>query len=59
MTKEEFRERWDSDENGGGITYDDIAKCAIEWGLYSNPRTHGINEVAKKVVKYAGCRDEY
>ncbi len=27
MTKEEFKRRWESDENGGGITYEDIATC--------------------------------
>ena len=32
MTPEEFKARWDSDEDGGGITYADIAACAIAWG---------------------------
>ena len=59
MTKEEFRKRWDSDETGGGITFDDIAKCAVEWGLFRSPRTCDINKVAKAVVKAAGCKDQY
>lgn len=29
MTKEEFKVRWESNENGGGITFNDIANCAI------------------------------
>ena len=56
MTKEEFRERWDSDENGGGITYDDIADCAKAWGLFATPRIHDIKKVRDAVVKAAGCK---
>ncbi len=56
MTKEEFRKRWDSDDEGGGITFDDIVKCAQDWGIYSRPRTHELNEVVEKVIKAAGCR---
>ena len=56
MTKEEFRKRWDSGPDGGGITFDDIAECATEWGLYATSRIHPINEVIEKVVKAAKCR---
>lgn len=56
MTKEDFRKRWDSNDEGGGITFDDIAKCAQDWGIYSRPRTREINEVVEKVIKAAGCR---
>lgn len=55
MTKEEFKERWESDEEGGGITYDDIAKCAEGWGLYDRPRTKDMQTVAKKVVEASGA----
>lgn len=56
MTKKEFRERWDSNDEGGGITYNDIADCAQAWGLYSTPRIHQIDEVREAVVKAAGCK---
>ena len=59
MTKEEFRKRWDGDENGGGITFDDIADCAEEWGLYTTPRIHPIDVVAHEVTVIAGCKDIY
>ena len=56
MTKEEFRKRWDSDDNGGGITFDDVADCAKAWGLFSTPRICDINKVLKAVVNAAGCK---
>lgn len=31
MTKAQFRKRWDSNEDGEGITFDDIAQCAVDW----------------------------
>ena len=31
MTKREFRDRWCSDDEGGGITWADIADCAGKW----------------------------
>lgn len=55
MTQKEFKKRWDSDENGGGITFDDIAKCAIDWGLCDSPRTHNIFWVRDLVLKSANC----
>ena len=54
-TKEEFKKLWDSNDQGGGITYDDIADCAKAWGLFSTPKIHQINKVRDKVVKEAGC----
>lgn len=38
MTKEKFKKRWESNDNGGGITYEDIAKCAIKWGISINQK---------------------
>jgi hypothetical protein len=55
MTKEEFKARWDSDDNGGGITFNDIAKCAKEWGLYDKPYIHEIYEVTNAVIIAAEC----
>lgn len=54
MTKSEFKERWEK-EDGGGITFDDIANCAKEWGLYTTPRIHKINTVANRVLEATGC----
>jgi hypothetical protein len=44
-TKQQFKELWNSDDAGGGITWDDIADCAIAWGLASKPRTMPLEEV--------------
>lgn len=55
LTKEQFKELWDSNDEGGGITYDDIADCAKAWGLFSSPRTHQIDKVKDAVVKAAEC----
>lgn len=59
MTKEEFAKRWDSDEEGGGITYEEIAECAISWGVSSRPRTTNMRKLAKRVVEASGAEDEY
>ena len=57
MTKDDFKKRWESDDNGGGITFDDIADCAKEWGLYGTPRTAQIDMVRYRVLKSAGTND--
>ena len=57
MTREEFKKRWESNDNGGGITFDDIADCAKEWGLFSTPRVNQIDTVRYKVLKEAKCID--
>lgn len=56
-TKEEFKRLWESDDNGGGITYDDIADCAKDWGLCSTPRLRPISDVVNMVLSAAGCED--
>lgn len=58
MTKEEFKKRWESDENGGGITFDDIAECAISWGIDQTPRIHNIYTIRDKVLALADCSME-
>lgn len=55
MTKEQFRERWNSNAQGGGITFDDIADCAKAWGVCSSPRVLPINMVTDLVLEAAGC----
>lgn len=57
MTKEEFKRRWESDANGGGITPNDIANCAEEWRLFAAPRTQEISTVLYAVLKAAGTED--
>jgi hypothetical protein len=55
MTKEEFRARWNQDDQGGGITFDDIADCAKAWGICSKPKIRPIEEIRDKVLEAAGC----
>jgi hypothetical protein len=57
MTKEEFKARWESDDNGGGIDYGDIADCAKAWGLFSQPKTCRIDVVRYRVLAAAGTVD--
>lgn len=57
MDKHEFKVRWESDENGGGITFDDIAECAKAWGIAAKPRTMQIDFVRYIVLKAAGTKD--
>jgi hypothetical protein len=54
FTKEEFKTKWNS-ENGGGITFDDIADCAKDWGLFRTPKTASMMKVANAVLVLAGC----
>mgnify|MGYP000355146949 FL=1 len=56
-TKEEFKKLWEADDEGSGITYDDIADCAKAWGLYKTPRVNNISEVLYKVLVAAGVED--
>lgn len=58
MTKAEFKKRWDSNKNGGGITVDDIADCAKEWGLFSKPRINPMQRVIDAVLKAAKVKDK-
>lgn len=53
MTKAEFKQRWDSDENGGGITGDDVADCAKAWGLFHTPRIKPMGTVIQAVCRAA------
>lgn len=57
MTKEEFKARWEGDDNGGGINFDDIAECAIAWGITSSPRTRPMLLIRYQVLKAAGTVD--
>ena len=57
MTKDEFKTRWESNENGGGITFDDVAECAKEWGLYTTPRIKPMGQVLYAVLRAAKTVD--
>ena len=57
MTKKEFKERWEKNEAGGGITFDDIAQCAKDWGVSSRPKTMQIEFVRYMVLKAANTSD--
>jgi hypothetical protein len=57
MTKDEFKKRWESNDNGGGITYEDIANCAVEWGVSRSPRTQEIGMIRYRVLKAAQTVD--
>jgi hypothetical protein len=56
MTKAEFAERWDSGDDGDGVTVDDVADCAKAWGLFATPRIHHIGTVLAAVVKASGAK---
>jgi hypothetical protein len=53
VSKEEFKARWESGEDGGGITYDDLADCYARWGLGENPRTKSLSAIRRAVLKAA------
>ena len=57
MTKEEFKTRWESNDNGGGITYYDIANCAVTWGISRTPKTRRIDVIRYQVLVAAGTVD--
>jgi len=57
MTKQEFKKRWESSDDGGGITFDDIADCAIAWGISSRPRVSHIGLLRYQVLKAADTDD--
>ena len=55
MTKEEFKVKWESDDLGGGITFGDIANCAVDWGICSRPCVSDMDNVVDAVLEAAGC----
>ena len=54
MTKEEFKRKWELDE---GITFDDVADCAVEWNITATPRIHNINDILYLVLLAADTND--
>jgi hypothetical protein len=57
VNRQDFKTRWESDENGGGITFDDVAACYVAWGIGSAPRTKPIGKVMFSVLKAAATVD--
>lgn len=57
MTKEEFKIRWESSDDGGGITFNDIANCAVNWDLIALPKLKPIDKVMYAVLKAANTND--
>lgn len=57
MTKQEFKLRWESDDNGGGITFNEVAECYVAWGLGSTPRTKCMYRVLFAVLTAAETAD--
>lgn len=57
MTREEFKKRWESSEDGGGITFDDIAVVAVDWGISKRPKTIRMEVIAYQVLKEANVND--
>ena len=56
-SKEKFKELWEANEWGYSIKYDDIADCAVAWGISEHPRIRPIDDIAYRVLKAAGVND--
>ncbi len=56
-SKEKFKELWEANENGSGITFDDIADCAVAWGISPRPKTRPIDLIRYMVLKAANACD--
>lgn len=57
MTKEEFKTRWESNDSGGGIIFEEIADCAVAWGISCNPKTRRLDLIRYQVLVAAGTVD--
>lgn len=57
MTKDEFKTAWEANTEGSGITYNDIADCAEEWGITAKARIQPMERVQYLVLKAAGVSD--
>ena len=56
-TKEKFKELWEANSCGSGITYGDIADCAKAWGISEHPIIRPIDDITYRVLKAAGVND--
>ena len=48
MTKQEFKARWESGEDVGGLTWQDIEYCGLCWGIYNT-----LTCVTSEELRYA------
>ena len=56
-SKERFKELWEANSCGSGIAYDDIADCAVAWGISECPRIRPIDDITYRVLKAADVKD--
>ena len=56
-TKEEFKRLWEANDDGSGITFNDIADCAVAWGISRQPKIHPIRKIRYQVLKAAEVDD--
>lgn len=57
MSKPEFKARWESNDSGGDISFNDISDCAVAWGVSSRPKTARIDVIRYLVLKAAETND--
>jgi hypothetical protein len=57
MTKQEFKSLWESDADDCGITLNDAAECAKEWGISNSPKTESMNSILYRVLVAANVSD--
>ena len=58
LTKEQFKELWESNDEGGGITFKDITDCAKAWGISDRPTIKSIDSILNQVLLVAGCDED-
>jgi len=52
LTKQQFKDNWNSDKCD--ITFEDIADCAVDWGIARKPKTMSMLRVCNMVLVAAG-----
>ena len=57
MTKEEFKKLWEANNEGSGITFEDIANAAVRWGVCRTPRIRPMEQIRYLVLKSANTVD--
>lgn len=57
MTKEEFKQRWESGEDGGGIQFRHFLKAMKEWDIARTPELYDPAYVLYEVLSAASTVD--
>jgi hypothetical protein len=52
FTKEQFVELWNREDCD--INWEEIADCAVSWGICSTPKTRQMSRVGNMVLRSAG-----